>query len=114
MAGEPVYSRNFGIWKHQTGEVDVANLTGNIWVIRQVTFYNGNLTELNYAWLFDGHTGANLVQANAAGDPGTWWFSWEGRIVIPPSDDETLQGFGWVSGGFPIDVYVGGYELRAP
>lgn len=107
----PVYSTQFGFWQDETGVVAVVNETSSVWVIRQITMYNGNLAEVVTATVADGRTNAVFFAANRNGDPGPWYETWEGRVVIPPSTPDVSQGFAWVTSGFPIDVYIGGYTL---
>lgn len=107
----PVYSFRFGVWQHQTGTVSVENTGPDTWIIRQVTVWNGNLAEVNTFALGDLSTGAVLLHYNEGSSPGQWFFSWEGRLVIPPGEG---NGFIWESGGFPVDVSVQGYVLTPP
>lgn len=110
----PVYSTRFGSWHHETGLVNVVNDTGLVWVVRYMSAYNGNFAEVTTLAVGDYATGATVWAPNVNMAPGGWWYDWHGRWVIPPFDGSTTQGFGWETSGFPIDLYIGGYELTPP
>jgi hypothetical protein len=109
-----VYSARLGQWRDLPGPVNLVNDSGQLWVIRQVLVYNGNTLEVVSFQMGDYATGATWLYFNNNVTPGTWYYAFEGRIVVPPSTEEVSNGFGWESNGFGLDVYVGGYALDLP
>jgi hypothetical protein len=105
-----VYSTRFGQWKDETGYVSLVNETEDIWIIRQICVWNGNVLENNSFYLYDYNLFAVQVVFGFAADGAllSWWRQWQGRIVIPPGPG---TGLTWGTDGFGVDVLISGYTL---
>jgi hypothetical protein len=103
-----VYSVVIYGWHAQVGDSDpIENPSGELWIIRDISCWNGNLAEVTDSSITTNdeiaicHTNANEVI-------GQYWFHQEGRWVIPPGN------FLQFHATFPVDWYVSGYSLSLP
>jgi hypothetical protein len=109
----PVYSSQFELARDTTAHALDPVPEGFLWVLRQITVYNGNALSAEVFWqLAELVSGAIFVEIDwGAGETGAQ--SWDGRIVLPPG-----QGLSWhadaLTGSFGVDVYLGGYVLTLP
>jgi hypothetical protein len=109
----PVYSTQFALAKDSIADALDPVPPGQVWILRQVTVYNGNLLSSFVYWqLSELDSGAIFVELDwDPGVTGAQW--WTGRLVLSPG-----QGFVWHSaaetGDAGVDVYLGGYTLYLP
>jgi hypothetical protein len=104
-----IYSTLIAHFSHASGDsAALSPPAGYIWVVRDISVYNGNLLE--------------DVQASVTGIDATtlWMHEWltaggwahdEGRWVIPA---EAEGGFLQCHATFPCDFYISGYALSTP
>lgn len=101
----PVYSLRIITLTH-VGTVDVSNLTSDLYIVRTVTVYNGNVGQGDFYLTDDNSAGMLHASIGPLSQPSQLWTSL--HLCWP-------AGKVWqVQCTLPMDVTIHGYQLSGP